>query len=267
MPKFLLATPLLALTFAAIAPPVAAQDAPTSIQVRVSNTHRNYSCHNTADTVQVTGSSDVLTITGACGSLQVTGSSNTITIDSIQTVQFTGDSNSVLYRSTHRPPTVGDEGHSNSIGRAPTQTATVGNEPVSPSAGDSDTVVSASPGSMASSVSQIAAGIAGTVQGVQTRDNMLNIILSKQRTTQNCGDGKVLNINGYQNDITLTGSCSKVTLNGWGNTIHIEEVTSIEVMGHTNTLTWQRGRSISKPVVQIDSGTDNSVRHLTLATQ
>jgi hypothetical protein len=86
------------------------------MQIRVSSTHRTYACHNPADSVQVTGSSDVLTITGSCGSLQVTGSSNSITIDSVRTVQFTGDSNSVLYRSGARP-TVGDEGRSNAIAR------------------------------------------------------------------------------------------------------------------------------------------------------
>lgn len=117
----------------------------------------------------------------------------------------------------------------------------------------------------ADAASQAAASTAGVVQGVQTQGNTLNIILSRQRTTQDCGDGKTVNINGYQNDITLTGSCSKVTLNGWGNTIHIEEVASIEVMGHTNILTWQRGRNVHRPTVEIDNGMDNSVRHLTPA--
>ena len=56
------------------APPAAGQDSsPESIQIRVNSTHRSYACHNSADAVQVTGSSDVLTITGNCGSLQVTG--------------------------------------------------------------------------------------------------------------------------------------------------------------------------------------------------
>jgi hypothetical protein len=119
----------------------------------------------------------------------------------------------------------------------------------------------------ANAASQAAASTAGIVQGVQTQGNVLNIILSNQRTTQDCGDGKVVNINGYKDEITLTGSCTKVTLNGWGNTIHMEEVASIEVMGHTNTLTWERGRNVRKPVVQIDSGLDNSVRHMTSGNQ
>ena len=277
MQKSLLAVfaPLLALTVAACscATPAAAQDSEAkSVQVNVSATHRAYACHNPGDSIQVTGSSDILDVTGSCGSLQVTGNSNSITIDSVQTVQFTGASNSVLYRSAHRP-TVSDTGQSNSIARVTTgQAAASGNDTTVASNGDSDTAVSGSVGATVSSAlqaadaaSEAAASAAGAVQGVQTRGNLLNIILSKQRTRQDCGDGKVVNINGYQNDITLTGSCSKVTLNGWGNTIHIEEVASIEVMGHTNTLTWERGRNIRKPVVQIDSGMDNSVRHLTPA--
>jgi hypothetical protein len=76
-----------------------------------------------------------------------------------------------------------------------------------------------------------------------------------------------VNINGYQDEITLTGSCTKVTLNGWGNTIRMEEVASIEVMGHTNTLIWERGRNVRKPAVRIDSGTDNSVRHMASGNQ
>lgn len=254
--------------------PVAAQDsAPEGMQIRVSSTQRTYACHNPADSIQVTGSSNILTITGNCGSLQVTGSSNSITIDSVRTVQFTGDSNSVLYRTGARP-TVGDEGRSNAIARATAQRATShDNVTVSPGR-DSDTSLNgsveatvASALQAANAASQGAASIAGTVQGVQTQGNALNIILSNQRTTQDCGDGKIANINGYKDEITLTGSCTKVILNGWGNTIHIEEVASIEVMGHTNTLTWERGRNVRKPTVQIDSGVNNSVRQVVSGNQ
>jgi Protein of unknown function (DUF3060) len=247
------------------ATPAAGQDSQaSSLQIRVSSTQRTYACHNPGDSIQVTGSSDLLTITGSCGSLQVTGNSNSITIDSVQSVQFTGDSNSVLYRSAHRP-TVNDDGRSNSIGHATGQVTTAAGNTVS-SADDVAGSVSAAVASAmqsATAAGQSAASVAGAVQGVQDRNGVLNIILSKQRTTQDCGDGKVVNINGYENDITLTGSCSKVTLNGWGNTVRIEEVAAIEVMGHTNTFTWERGRKIAKPSVQIDSGMDNFVRHVT----
>jgi hypothetical protein len=260
--------PLLALTVAAcnLATPAAAQDSEAkSVQVNVSSTHRTYACHNPGDAIQVTGSSDILDITGSCGSLQVTGNSNSITIDSVQTVQFTGDSNSVLYRGVHRP-TLSNTGRSNSIARATAgQAGASGGDTTVASNSGADTAVSAAVSSAmqaADAASEAAASAAGAVHVVQTRGNLLNIILSNQRTTQDCGDGKAVNINGYQNDISLTGSCSKVTLNGWGNTIRIEEVASIEVTGHTNTLTWERGRNVGKPSVQIDSGTGNSVRHL-----
>ena len=254
----------------------AAQDSPgRSLQIRVSSTHRTYSCQgNGVDSVQVTGSVDILTITGNCGSLQVTGNSNSIVIDSVLSVQVTGASNSVLYRSNHRP-TVNDDGQSNSIAHATGQTAasdgraavSTGNSAVvqpdgNISANGSTGLVSSAV-QAANAASEAAAATAGAVQGVQTNGNVLNIILSRQRTTQDCGAGKIVNINGYQNDITLTGSCQKVTLNGWGNTIRIEEVAAIEVTGHTNVLTWERGRNIRRPAVQIDIGTDNTVRHLT----
>lgn len=271
MQKFLLTvcTPLLALTLT-----VAAQDnsSPRSMQITVSSTHRTYACNNPVDSVQVTGSSDVLTISGHCSSLQVTGSSNSITIDSVQSIQFTGNSNSVLYRSGR--PTVSDQGQGNSASRATGQTTTShgntvssNNDTVMSSDQDSTTVVVGPLGSAvqqaANAASQAAAATAGVVQGVQKQGDILNITLSNQRTTQDCGDGKIVNINGYQNDVTLTGSCSQVTLNGWGNTVHIAETASIQVMGHTNTITWERGRNVSKPAVQIGGGMDNSVRHVT----
>jgi hypothetical protein len=42
-----------------------------------------------------------------------------------------------------------------------------------------------------------------------------------------------VNINGYQNEITLTGSCNQVNVNGRQNTVHIEETAGIQVLGHT----------------------------------
>jgi hypothetical protein len=292
-PFFAISTALLAFAFAAgnnglthvaaaspdpsPATPAAGQSAAgRSLQVRDSRTHQTYACQGEGvDSVQVTGSADVLAITGRCGSLQVTGNSNAITIDSITTIQFTGNSNSVLWRGA-RPTTVDDHGRSNSVARAtgPITTAHGNTLPSddetsisSTAAGDSVGATVSSALQAANAASQSAAAVAGTVQGVQTQGNMLNIILSNQRTTQDCGDGKNVDINGYQNDITLTGSCGKVILNGWGNTIRIEEVAAIEIGGHTNTITWEHGRNARRPAVQIDSGMDNSVRHLTPASQ
>lgn len=281
-----MSSPLLVLTFAAdiqgptlvaaaSAMPVAQDAGARSIQVTGNSTQRTYTCHSTGDSVQVAGNSDVLHITGNCGSLQVTGHSNIITIDSVQAVQITGVGNEVFYRGNR--PTLQDSGHGNSLARAGDQAGTVGGNRVSSETSgetSSTTVNGQSVGSMvanamqaATAASAAAAGTANVVQGVQSTSTTLNIILSRQQTSQDCGNGKTVNINGYQNDITLTGSCGKVILNGWGNTIHIEEVAAIEIGGHTNTILWQRGRNVQKPVVQIDSGMDNSVRHAVSASQ
>lgn len=275
MQKLLSTAPLLALVLTACnyGPAAAAQDSDAkSIQVNVSSSHRSYTCHNPGDSVQVTGSSNVLTITGNCGSLQVTGSSNAITIDGVQTVQFTSSSasNAVFYRNGHRP-TSSNNGQNNSLGRATGQMAAAqGSADASGSVAVNDgstAAITAAARQAAAAASAAAGSIANNVQGVQVNGNTLNIILSGQQTTQDCGNGRFVNINGYQNDITLTGSCSKIVLNGWGNTVHIEETGAIEVGGHTNKIFWQRGRNVSKPVVQIDSGMDNTVRHEVPANQ
>jgi hypothetical protein len=133
--------------------------------------------------------------------------------------------------------------------------------------GGSTTVVNGSVDSAVSAALEAAASTAGVVQGVQNQGNSLNITLSNQKTTQDCGDGKNANINGYQTEITLTGSCSQVNVNGWQNTVHIVETAGIQVTGHTNTVTWERGRGVPEPTVQVRDGMNNSVRHLAPATQ
>jgi len=256
----------------------AAQDeddsASRSLQIGVSNTHRTYACHNQDDSVQVTGSNDTLTITGNCGSLQVTGNSNSITIDSVQSVQFTGKSNSVFYQSSHRP-SLSDSGESNSLAHAVSQTnashsktrSSDSGRVTSSDQGGSTTVVNGPVGSAVSAALEAAASTAGLAQVIQNQGNSVNITLSNQKTTQDCGDGKDVNINGYQNEITLTGSCSQVNVNGWQNTVHITEAAGIQVTGHTNTVTWERGRGVREPTVQVRDGMNNSVRQLAPATQ
>lgn len=122
--------------------------------------------------------------------------------------------------------------------------------------------VDATAASSLRAVSQTMLGFAGVTQRIRTEGNDLNITLFNQWTTQDCGGGKNANINGFGNYITLTGSCNNVMVNGWGNTIHIQETASIEVMGDTNALIWERGRSVRTPAIQIN-GLYNSVSHLT----
>ena len=249
-----------------------------SIQVRVSGSHHTYTCPGEGvDSVQVTGSGNVLTITGDCGSLQVTGAGNNITIDSVKSLNFTGSNNSVLYKRGPRP-TLSDDAQNNTLARAKGQASSApgdaastgsapGGEDTSATAGTSVDAIVASAKQTADAASRTAAATAGTVNSIQVQGNVLNLQLSNRHTTQDCADGRSVNINGYKNEITLTGSCSKVTLNGWGNTIRLEEVAAIEVLGHDNTFLWKRGRNAPKPAVQIDSGEDNAVRHWTAATQ
>jgi hypothetical protein len=120
----------------------------------------------------------------------------------------------------------------------------------------------ASNGSAADAGGSVAAAgtAAKTVNSEQTTGNTLNMIVSGRHVTRDCGDGKIVNINGYDNDIKLTGRCGAVALNGWGNHIYIEETPSIQVSGHTNAVTWERVSNGKQPSTSILNGNDNSIR-------
>ena len=258
-------------------PAAIAQSAGRSLQIGLSGAEHAYRCEGDGvDSVQVTGNGDILTITGHCGSLQVTGNGNRITIDAVKSVQFTGDSNSVSYRRG-ASPSLSDQGQSNLLARAAVEQArsraaapggsgASGDTVVATDASGTTTTVSGGVGSAVTSALQAAnaarasAGVAGgAVEATQTTGNTLNLALSHQRTTQDCGQGKDVNINGDQNDIHLTGICGTVSVLGSGNTVHVVEVGSISVVGHTNKLTWEHSRSGQHPAVQIAGGADNVV--------
>ena len=112
-----------------------------------------------------------------------------------------------------------------------------------------------------------AASVAGSVNTEQTTGNTLNLVVSGRHLTRDCGDGKVVNINGYQNEITLTGRCSIVALNGWGNHLYIEETSSIQVSGHANAVTWARTSKGKRPSTSILNGYDNSIHQEDLPNQ
>jgi hypothetical protein len=237
------------------------------IQVKQSGVTRTYTCQgNGVDSVQVTGSGDVLTVVGHCGALQVTGSGNNVTIDAVSTIQFTSSSNgnTIAYHGSR--PTVSDLGTGNSATSLPAGQAAAGAD-TSASGEAGTTVVSGGAIDAAMAAARTATAAAGPVTAIQDQGNVLNLLISDLKTTQDCGDGKAVNINGNRNDITLTGSCGHLSLNGRGNTVHVAEVAAIDMAGHDNTLTWERGRNGAKPAVQIVGGADNRVRHVTAGGQ
>jgi hypothetical protein len=66
-------------------------------------------------------------------------------------------------------------------------------------------------------------------------------------------------VNGSGHDLTVTGECESVEVNGAGNTVRVEAAGVLKVSGMSNSVTWKRGIGTAKPKVS-RSGLNNSVR-------
>lgn len=81
---------------------------------------------------------------------------------------------------------------------------------------------------------------------------------SDSRETHRCSPKTEVNISGSDNDITLTGECKRVSVNGSTNKVKVEAVATIDVTGSENQVTWKRAVGGKKPKVN-RTGHDNKV--------
>jgi hypothetical protein len=84
---------------------------------------------------------------------------------------------------------------------------------------------------------------------------------SNLKKSFDCG-GKEATIVGSQNELTLTGECPTLTVKGSQNTISVEAVGTIRVVGTMNKVTWQRS-TIDKGPKITRSGLDNVITQAT----
>jgi hypothetical protein len=75
--------------------------------------------------------------------------------------------------------------------------------------------------------------------GSGTAQAQVSVAQSNQKKTLDCA-GQDASITGSLNEITLTGECPAVTIKGSENTIAVEAVGTIRVVGTKNKVTWQR---------------------------
>ncbi len=232
----------------------------TALQINANGQQITRSCEDRS--VQVSGNNDSVRLIGHCRSLQVSGNHNSIRVDRVDSIQTSGLANSIHW--LNGDPSVQDTGKSNVFNLANQNASRTGNDS-SNEKSDSESTTSAavlggSVGAAVAAATQTAAGVAGSVTVEQTDASSVNLVMSNQRITRDCKDGKNVNINGYEDDITLVGSCGTVSMNGWGNHVHIKEAEQISISGHTNTVTWERARTGDRPKVNILNGFDNRVR-------
>ncbi|HYO71362.1 MAG TPA: DUF3060 domain-containing protein [Archangium sp.] len=87
---------------------------------------------------------------------------------------------------------------------------------------------------------------------------VLEISGSDGQETHRCSPKTEVNISGSDNDITLTGECKHVSVNGSTNKVKVEAVATIDVTGSENQITWKRAVGAKKPKVN-RTGHDNKV--------
>jgi hypothetical protein len=100
----------------------------------------------------------------------------------------------------------------------------------------------------------------GALFTVGARDSgaQVGISESNQKKTIACG-GQEAAVTGSLNDIIFTGECPAVTIKGSENTISIETVGQIRVVGTKNKVTWQRPIGDEKAPKVSKSGLGNVI--------
>lgn len=86
----------------------------------------------------------------------------------------------------------------------------------------------------------------------------LSIMENSRKDTIDCAGGSP-SIDGDNNELNFTGECSAIAVGGNGNTISIEAVGAISVLGNNNKVVWARAMKGVRPVVS-NFGKGNTIQ-------
>jgi Protein of unknown function (DUF3060) len=72
--------------------------------------------------------------------------------------------------------------------------------------------------------------------------NTINYVSTGTTTTLDCGDGKSLNVGGFNNTLTVKGACGMVSIGGGDNKITVDKIArQLNVVGSHNTVSYKDG--------------------------
>lgn len=72
--------------------------------------------------------------------------------------------------------------------------------------------------------------------------NTINYVSTGTTTTLDCGDGKSLNVGGFNNTLTVRGTCGMVSVGGGDNKITVDKIDkNINVVGSHNAISYKDG--------------------------
>lgn len=72
--------------------------------------------------------------------------------------------------------------------------------------------------------------------------NTINYVSTGTTTSLDCGDGKSLNVGGFNNTLTVKGTCGSVSVGGGDNKITVDKVDKhLNVVGSHNAISYKDG--------------------------
>lgn len=224
------------------------------VLIQATNTQVRRACMGAAVRVEATNSQ--IHLRGDCPSVVVNGSDNTVFIERAQAIEVTGNNDRISYERTadgYRPAvsaygrnidvTVGNDVAWADIpedrqGTRSTYTQTT-----------RTTVMDGAPNPVSDAV-RAAVGVPPDFRGI-------TLAVNDQVVSQSCGAGQDVVIAGHNNEISLSGSCRSVRVDGYGNRIRVEELGAVSFVGRHNTVTFDHSRYGEYPSISTESGSDN----------
>ncbi len=86
----------------------------------------------------------------------------------------------------------------------------------------------------------------------------------EKRQSVTCTTFNPVTVNGRRNDVTVTGPCRQIMINGDNNTIKMDAAAAIILNGEHNNVEYSRYANGKRPTVT-DNGDDNSVEKVAFA--
>jgi DUF3060 family protein len=206
------------------------------IQIDDNNENQTLRCEG--NPVIVNGNQNNLTLAGDCPSVVVNGNQNQLAIEAVGKLRVPGNNNQVTWARalTGKKPTISSPGSHNTIAQSRAGGAAA--------ATAADATDAAHASTDAAAAAMAAAGLGGVAASGDTSSGSggsVSIRMDHLTKTFACANGRAVNIQGGNNELTFTGSCGAVNITGGHNVIHLESAEAINVMGAFDTVTYKNG--------------------------
>jgi hypothetical protein len=203
----------------------------------MSGERRTLTCDG--DTLRITGQKNTVTVTGECRKVDVSGSNNTVSIESVASIEVTGTNNRITWQRALNGdhPRVSTTGL-NTVTRAAAPAPPP--PPPSPAAGPVPPAPTSPPGASAAPSAKASSRTAGARRGVTppaTTDAAVTVLEDDREDSIDCR-GREVSILGSRNTLRLRGSCPMVIVTGSDNELDVETAQRIRTTGDRNRVVW-----------------------------